>query len=296
MTKYRILIADDDPEILKQLVKILTDESYQVFSCVDGELVCDLAKEKVPDLILLDWVMPKKNGIEALSDLKKETTTYEIPVIMLTAQSLPDNLEYALDLGAIDYIKKPFYSVELLSRIKRHIKQQKIVEEMQQLKTSQLYALNQNLHHQLSQTSSKLEQELSKQIFDSELLEHFQNKLNELELIEAKFHTVFQELKEKFQNHIHTQTKEAKELKTTGSKAFQNYLKQKIPELTESELRIASLIILNFTNSDIAEALFVSVRTVENHRYHMSKKVVLAKGLSLKEYLQHEEKKFMNTL
>jgi len=135
MTKYRILIADDDPEILKQLVKILTDESYQVFSCVDGELVCDLAKEKVPDLILLDWVMPKKNGIEALSDLKKETTTYEIPVIMLTAQSLPDNLEYALDLGAIDYIKKPFYSVELLSRIKRHIKQQKIVEEMQQLKT-----------------------------------------------------------------------------------------------------------------------------------------------------------------
>jgi two-component system, OmpR family, alkaline phosphatase synthesis response regulator PhoP len=110
-----ILIVEDDTSIAKGLEKNLRFEGFSVFTAPDGERGLELAVDKGPDLILLDVMMPKMNGFEVLRELRRRKI--EAPVIMLTAKGEEVDKVRGLDLGADDYVTKPFGLTELLARI-----------------------------------------------------------------------------------------------------------------------------------------------------------------------------------
>ncbi|MDE6275061.1 MAG: response regulator transcription factor [Clostridia bacterium] len=112
----RILLVEDSMSLCEALSTVLQKEKYEVQVANDGEAGLQLAVSDIFDLIILDVMMPKKNGFEVLSEIRgKRITT---PVIMLTALSQEYNKVKGLDLGADDYLPKPFSTAELLARIR----------------------------------------------------------------------------------------------------------------------------------------------------------------------------------
>ena len=116
-TKVSVLVIEDEKDVRKVLEYSLKSDGFDVYSAADGPAGLKIAGEKRPDMILLDWVMPKMNGLEVLSELRQDERTKDIIVFMLTAKNMMDDLETALASGAHDYIIKPFDGAELGQRI-----------------------------------------------------------------------------------------------------------------------------------------------------------------------------------
>lgn len=116
--KETILIVEDEKDIVKMLDYNLKKEGYKVITADDGEDALDAAKTKHPDLILLDLMLPGVDGLEVCKELKNERKTKSIPVIMLTAKAQESDKIVGLELGADDYVTKPFSPRELIARIK----------------------------------------------------------------------------------------------------------------------------------------------------------------------------------
>lgn len=116
--KEKILIVEDEKDIIKMLEYNLKKEGFRVIATHDGEDALDLALRQYPDLILLDLMLPGIDGLEVCKSLKKESKTSLIPIIMLTAKSQESDKVLGLELGADDYITKPFSPRELVARIK----------------------------------------------------------------------------------------------------------------------------------------------------------------------------------
>ena len=115
MTK--ILIVDDSADIRLLLSRSLKAMGYSVFQATDGNEVMAAVQSYLPDLILLDVSMPKMDGFTALGMLKNDPRTKTIPVIMITAKGHPDDLDTARNLGALDYINKPWSNGEVELRV-----------------------------------------------------------------------------------------------------------------------------------------------------------------------------------
>jgi two-component system alkaline phosphatase synthesis response regulator PhoP len=116
--KEKILIVEDDKDIIKMLEYNLNKEGYKVIAAHDGEDALDLAERQHPDLILLDLMLPGMDGLEVCKTLKNQSQASAIPIIMLTAKSQESDKVVGLELGADDYITKPFSPRELIARIK----------------------------------------------------------------------------------------------------------------------------------------------------------------------------------
>jgi len=112
-----VLIIEDEDDVRKVLECSLKSDGFDVYSAADGIGGLKIASEERPDLVLLDWVMPKMNGLEVLSKLKQNERTRDIIIFMLTAKNMTDDLSTALGSGADDYIIKPFDGEELGQRI-----------------------------------------------------------------------------------------------------------------------------------------------------------------------------------
>jgi two-component system, sensor histidine kinase and response regulator len=115
-----ILVVDDSPNNLQATMACLrvAPESYTVLSAENGRIACEIAEREQPDLIVMDWLMPEMDGLEALEHLKRQPNTSEIPVIMLTGIDSPKRLEQAFRSGANDYIRSPIDKTELLARVR----------------------------------------------------------------------------------------------------------------------------------------------------------------------------------
>jgi len=113
----RILIIDDTKDILMVVSRRLQSWGYQPLTASSGEEGLKLAEEQLPDLILLDIMMPKMKGREVCARLKANPKTQRIPVIFLTALGLADHVKGGMDLGAADYVVKPFEPAELKQRL-----------------------------------------------------------------------------------------------------------------------------------------------------------------------------------
>jgi len=115
--KPLILVVDDDLSIRKTIGRRLEREGYRVVTAGSGEEGLRVATEKLPDLVLLDVMMPKMKGRDVCARLKADPKTAHIPVIFLTALGLADHIRAGMALGAEDYIVKPFEAAELKERI-----------------------------------------------------------------------------------------------------------------------------------------------------------------------------------
>ncbi|OGI44811.1 MAG: phosphate regulon transcriptional regulatory protein PhoB [Candidatus Muproteobacteria bacterium RIFCSPHIGHO2_01_FULL_65_16] len=116
--RAKILIVDDESAIRQMVCLALAQANYNCLEAADAvEAQASIVADK-PDLILLDWMLPKVSGIELAARLRREKLTRDIPIIMLTARTEEEDKVRGLDTGADDYITKPFSTRELLSRIK----------------------------------------------------------------------------------------------------------------------------------------------------------------------------------
>ncbi|MFH0856051.1 MAG: response regulator [Candidatus Omnitrophota bacterium] len=116
--KETVLIVEDENDIVKMLEYNLKKEGFKVLSVNDGEDAVDIATRKIPDLVILDLMLPGIDGLEVCKELKLERKTLGIPVIMLTAKAQESDKIVGLELGADDYITKPFSPRELIARVK----------------------------------------------------------------------------------------------------------------------------------------------------------------------------------
>ncbi len=114
-----IIAVDDDHEMLRMLNRILELEGYDVVTATDGKSALELLDEHMPDLVLLDIMMPELNGFQVLNLIRQRCN---IPVIMLTGRCEVTTLQKSLGLGADDYVKKPFSTRELLARIRAKLR------------------------------------------------------------------------------------------------------------------------------------------------------------------------------
>ena len=118
----KILVIDDLPENVFMLQDRLEHEGFEVLTAYDGYTGIDKAKNELPDLILLDVMMPDITGLEVCKILVNEPSTKDIPIILVTAKSGAEDTKEGLEAGAFDYIKKPFNRIDLLARVKSALK------------------------------------------------------------------------------------------------------------------------------------------------------------------------------
>lgn len=115
----KILIAEDEPLILQTLELKLKKEGYEVIACVDGLDALQKIDSEQPDLIITDIMMPYMSGLEVVRKVKNDLSSKNIPVIVLSTMGQESIVEEAFELGADDYLKKPFSLSELSIRIKK---------------------------------------------------------------------------------------------------------------------------------------------------------------------------------
>ena len=127
MNKKRILVIEDDVDLLANLKLLLIKENYEVFTSANGKAGIENAKELLPDLIICDVLMPLANGYEVLEVLSKSKKTRSIPFIFLTAKVERSDIRLGMVLGADDYLFKPFERMELLDAIKSRLSKREMI-------------------------------------------------------------------------------------------------------------------------------------------------------------------------
>ena len=119
-----IVVIEDDKDVIDVLRYFLEKEEFRVHVAKDGLAGIELASKVSPNLILLDLALPKLDGIEVCKRLKSDQRLADVPLIMVTAKGEPDDKIHGLDLGADDYVTKPFHPQELIARVRAHLRRQ----------------------------------------------------------------------------------------------------------------------------------------------------------------------------
>ncbi len=148
-----ILIVDDTLQNIQVLGRILREANYRIAVATNGEEGIKAAVQEKPDLILLDVMMPVLDGFAAAAQLKTQKSTRDIPIIFLTAKVEPEDLIQGFDLGAVDYVTKPFHPKELLIRVRTHLElcqSRKIIQEQSQNQKELLHILCHDLANSFS--------------------------------------------------------------------------------------------------------------------------------------------------
>ena len=183
----RILVIDDLPENVFMLQDRLEHEGFLVFTAYDGKSGIEKAVKELPDLILLDVMMPDITGIEVCKTLVSDEATKGIPIILVTAKSGAEDTKEGLEAGAFDYIKKPFNRIELLARVHSALKlsdANKLLLEAEKKNTFVATVVTAN--HKIKQpltllslSSAALKRELSKEIISKEAI---MNRINYIDI------------------------------------------------------------------------------------------------------------------
>lgn len=113
----KVLLIDDNPVILEMLQRRLRREGYQAITCTESVRAVEICREEKPDLVVLDILMPGKNGWEIMQDMAADPSIASVPVIISTVKNRPEDVERGKELHAADYIAKPYVFSDLLEKI-----------------------------------------------------------------------------------------------------------------------------------------------------------------------------------
>jgi len=174
----KILVVDDLPENVFMLQDRLEHEGYEVLTAYDGKTGLQNAREFLPDLILLDVMMPEMSGIEVCKILVGEPETSYIPIILVTAKAGAEDIKEGLEAGAYDYIKKPFNRIELLARVHSALKLSEAHKKLIESEKSNTYAATVvTTNHKIKQpltlmslSSAAIKRELKKDVVPREAI------------------------------------------------------------------------------------------------------------------------------
>ena len=157
-----ILVIDDNPTNLEILDHTLSIEGYKVDTEAKGANVIQRIHSSIPDLILLDILLPDINGFELCQRLKSDPVTESIPIIFMTALAATVDKVKGLNLGAVDYITKPFQREELLARVQTHLSLRQLSKTLE-VKNQQLTELTEDLENKVAERTTELKQALEKE-------------------------------------------------------------------------------------------------------------------------------------
>ena len=132
----KVLVCDDDKEIVEAIDIYLTQEGYEVFKAYDGQEALEVLKKESVDLLVIDVMMPRLDGIRATLKIREENN---IPIIILSAKSEDTDKILGLNIGADDYITKPFNPLELVARVKSQLRRYTQLGNLNQQNSSQVY-------------------------------------------------------------------------------------------------------------------------------------------------------------
>ncbi len=195
VSKGNILVIDDTESILVILTELLKENGYYVSSANSGKKAFEILENYIPDLILLDVMMPEMTGLEVFKKMKNYEKYENIPVIFLSAATEKKNRIEGLRLGAVDYITKPFEQEELIARVKTHIDFSKLNNTLklqsEQIKNynDQLVNFNRNLEEKVQQRTIELQVKNKEYI---KLNEELKFAIEKIEESEKKFLSAYQ--------------------------------------------------------------------------------------------------------
>ncbi|OFX53623.1 MAG: hypothetical protein A2046_14095 [Bacteroidetes bacterium GWA2_30_7] len=273
MGAIKILVVDDEPGNISVVADILEKYNYEIIAAYNGNIAFQVAKKQIPDLILMDWDMPIMNGLDSIKILKKDYTTKDIPVIMISGIMISsENLKTAFDAGAIDYVRKPIDELELISRIRSMLMLSMYYKETINLKNRELTTAAMKLIKANEYDSKLIERlkEIKENITHCE--QFIDEKLNDL------IHEVFLRKKEnswlQFEEYFKMVNPE-----------FNFKLLSNHPELTPAEIKLCTLLRLNINTKDISSILSLSQESIRVSRTRLRKKLNLESSVNLVGYL-----------
>jgi CheY-like chemotaxis protein len=290
-TKKKILIVDDVPKNIELAASILQTRNYNITFAKSGASALEKVKSIDFDLILLDVMMPEMDGFEVCEHLKADENTKDIPVIFLTAKSETENVVRGFELGAVDYVTKPFQTEELLARVKTHVDIRQKLDEKKKIEKILMETLDPSEQNQL------LEEEAESTGEDVESLKkQLESRKAELENV-----TLFYELRSQMDKLIQDKSPVArmeirhiKEMISNlfidkSNQEFHRSLKANFPKLTFDDLRLCSYLKQRFLNVEIAEFLETSPEAVYTRKSRLRQKLDLTKDQDITEFLANYE-------
>lgn len=177
--KPHVVVVDDVNSNLDFIADVLQAEEIDIKVAVNGKEALEVIRKHLPDLILLDIAMPELDGYEVCKELKKDTLTRDIPVIFLTAKILQEDIVKGFEVGAVDYIVKPFNIKELISRVKTHLELRR--------KTHELLELNQTLEKKVEDRTKELSKSNKELINTNIKLSEANEQLSKLDKAKDEF-------------------------------------------------------------------------------------------------------------
>lgn len=303
----KVLIIEDKIELLEEIAEILTFEDYKVFKALNGHEGLISAQHKQPDFILCDIMMPKVDGFEVLKKVRNSESMQTIPFIFITALSERINFRKGMELGADDYLTKPFSREELLSILE--VQKRKSLNIENQIKNRVLKIENE-LNNKLLKLNEEKENNEGIISYISNRNELLANQLKEkeIELMKETFraieiNNIVQELSKIIQSkfasvdkntpygNLIAELKEKINSKTIlwnnwtifqikFSQVYPNFIsrvKKKYDNLTQYELVFISATFLGLTTQQIADLLNITDDSVRKSRYRLKRKIGLGK-------------------
>ncbi|MGV8095341.1 MAG: response regulator [Mangrovibacterium sp.] len=316
MTK--ILIIEDTDQLRENITDILELEGFEVFHAADGYAGVKLAREHFPDLILCDIVMPGMSGYDVIQLLKSEERLLAVPFIYITALSERNDFRKGMDLGADDYLVKPFTINELLSAINIRLKKQNSVEkrtkeqikkienelkarveelsvknENQKLVIEDISAINVQMMNQLNEKQAQLMNEALRSIEVNTTLQYLAKHLSEeikRKEINEEQKLVLIDLRNKIRKgSVLLNNWTVFQLKF--NQTYPNFISRlagRYPQLTQQDLIIISSLYINLNTHQLSVILGISPDSVRKSKYRLKKKL----GLGQEEDLVHIIHKF----
>ncbi len=271
---WTVLAVDNDVDNLRVISRCLQADGYRVLMALDGKTALERAHCELPDLVLLETMIPEMDGFATCRHLKADEILGKIPIIFMTAPAGLDEKVKAFELGAVDFVSKPVQPEEMLARVRTHLRLRELIEHLEEKvrrQTEDSAGVNQALKAIIDQR--EMEKRSIEQTMVLNLKRYVFPYLDALDRLK---------IGNDVKSYVSIIRTNIEQLISPVSKRLSGaYL-----DLTPTEIKVADLIRQNKRTKFIAESLNTSPSTVEKHRNKIRKKLnILNKKVNLTTYL-----------
>lgn len=281
----KLLVADDSPKNLNVILNFFSADHVEILYASNGQLAIDIAKKELPDLIIMDWDMPVKSGIEATREISQDPLTREIPVIIATGvMTSPENLQTALESGAVDFVRKPYNHIELLARVNSALRLTRAHKEIKHLLEKEKDFLQQQVDLKERELSSfVMKAHERNRVFDSlvetiDKLDSHTSESGKILIKELKRNIKAQMSNENNWEHFVLQFEKV-------HPDFLNQLKSKHESLTINDLKLCAYIRIGLNNKEIANTSGIAYFSVKKNINRLKKKLGLNQQDDIRNFL-----------